>query len=170
MRSDLLPTTRSLPFVLLALLMLAGCAPQLADRGDDDATPDDDATTDDDDATADDDDTTVDPNREGAVVSIDVEGIDFGPVPVGDVAEGVLSIMSVGTDVLQLQDLVLSDTARFTMTNLDDLVPLLVPGESFELEIAFTPAEVGPVEERLVVATNDIEVPESVVLLTGVGQ
>jgi len=95
--------------------------------------------------------------------------VDFGEVPAGEHREQEITIKNIGSDVLQLQDFVLSNTASFSLVNLDELVPLLVPDASWVLWVAYEPSQDESVQASLIIASNDRETPEVAVALRAEG-
>ena len=117
----------------------------------------------------------IPPTRVNAVIEVRTENVDdplladFGEVPAGEIREQEVLIRNVGTDVLQLQDFVLSDTASFSLVNLDALVPLLVPEASWVLRVAYEPSQDESTQATLVIVSNDREAPEVPVALRAEG-
>ncbi len=117
----------------------------------------------------------VPPTRVDAVIEVSSEHpddpltVDFGEVPAGEHREQPITIKNIGTDVLQLQDFALSNIASFSLVNLDELVPLLVPEASWELWVAYEPSQDESVLATLLIASNDRETPEVAVALRAEG-
>lgn len=115
------------------------------------------------------------PTRVNAVIEVTSENpddphlVDFGEVPAGEFREQEVTIKNIGTDVLQLQDFVLGNTASFSLVNLDELVPLLTPDSSWVLRVKYEPSQDETVQTSLIVASNDRENPEVPVSLRAEG-
>ena len=115
------------------------------------------------------------PTRVNAVIEVTSENpdnpllVDFGEVPAGEFREQEVTIKNIGTDVLQLQDFVLSNTASFSLVNLAELVPLLTPDSSWVLRVMYEPSQDETVQATLIVASNDRENPEVPVSLRAEG-
>ena len=95
--------------------------------------------------------------------------VDFGEVPAGETRQKEVTIRNIGTDVLQLDEFVLTNTASFTLTNLDELVPLLTPDSSWVLRVQYEPSQDETIQATLIVASNDRENPEVPVVLRAEG-
>ncbi len=115
------------------------------------------------------------PTRVDAVIEVTSENpdnpllVDFGEVPAGEFREQEVNIKNIGTDVLQLQDFVLSNTASFSLVNLGELVPLLTPDSSWVLRVKYEPSQDETIQATLIVASNDRENPEVPVSLRAEG-
>ena len=94
--------------------------------------------------------------------------VDFGQVPAGSFQEAEVFIRNVGTDTLQVQDLVL-DAPGFTIQNEADVLPLLVPDESTVVVLRYAPVMDASEVAELLVASNDRETPEVSVTLRAEG-
>ncbi len=95
--------------------------------------------------------------------------VDFGAVPAGEVEAEDLTIRNVGTADLQLRDFVLSGSTSFAMVNLDEMVPVLEPGGSWDLRVEYAPTQDETANGDLVVVSNDSADPEVTVALRAEG-
>lgn len=115
------------------------------------------------------------PTRVNAIIEVTSDNpdnpllVDFGEVIAGEFRDQEVTVKNIGTDTLQLQDFVLSNNASFELLNLDDLVPLLVPEESWVLQVRYRPSQDETVQATLIVASNDRENPEVPVSLRAEG-
>jgi hypothetical protein len=111
----------------------------------------------------------------GAVIDItgeDLENrhvVDFGEVNAGDAADQLITIRNVGTDTLQVQNLVLSNLASFEIVDRGALPQLLVAQESIALTLRYSPLQDERLEAELVVTSSDRETPEVRVRLIAEG-
>jgi hypothetical protein len=100
---------------------------------------------------------------------VDHHTVDFGEVYAGEQRVQELIVRNLGDDTLQIQDLILSDVAAFSITNQGEYAMLLAPDVSTVLQIAYTPLQDEHTEGTLIVASNDRETPEVAVRLLAEG-
>ncbi len=118
---------------------------------------------------------TTNPTRVDAVIDVFGEDpdnphvIDFGEVNAGDSRDQRVTIQNIGTDTLQVQDLVLSNFASFEIVDRDNVAPLLTPEQTTELTLRYSPVQDEHIEGTLIVASNDRETPEVTVRLLAEG-
>jgi hypothetical protein len=91
--------------------------------------------------------------------------IDFGDVFIGFPQLRQLSVQNVGTDVLNVSDIVMTHPA-FGVDQVNFSVP---PGGSALLFVSFTPPGTGPQSGAAVIQSNDPDTPDLVVNLSGTG-
>jgi len=115
------------------------------------------------------------PIRPEAVIRVetahptDPHRMDFGEVYAGEQRLQEVTIRNAGTATLQVQDLVLSDVASFSIANQGDYDMLLAPDLSTVVQVAYSPLQDEHVEGTLVIASNDRENPEVAVRLLAEG-
>ena len=118
---------------------------------------------------------TSNPTRVDAVIEVHGQDpdnphvIDFGEVNAGDSSEQLVTIKNIGTDTLQVQDLVLSNFSSFEIVDRDNVAPLLTPEQQTELTLRYSPVQDEHIEATLIVASNDRETPEVNVRLLAEG-
>ena len=118
---------------------------------------------------------TTNPTRVDAVIEVTGEDpenphvVDFGEVNAGDSRDQVVTIRNIGTDTLQVQDLVLSNFASFEIVDRDNVSPLLTPEQATTLTLRYSPVQDEHIEATLIVASNDRETPEVTVRLLAEG-
>jgi len=118
---------------------------------------------------------TSNPTRVDAVIEVHGQDpdnphvIDFGEVNAGDSSEQLVTIKNIGTDTLQVQDLVLSNFQSFEIVDRDNVAPLLTPEQQTELTLRYSPVQDEHIEATLIVASNDRETPEVNVRLLAEG-
>ena len=119
--------------------------------------------------------TSENPTRVNAVVDVfgeDPENphvVNFGEVNAGDSRDQRVTIQNIGTDTLQVQDLVLSNFASFEIVDRDNVAPLLIPEQSTSLTLRYAPVQDEHIEATFTVASNDRETPEVNVRLLAEG-
>ena len=99
----------------------------------------------------------------------DSHTLDFGEVYAGEVREKEVTIQNVGDDTLQVQDLILSSTASFEITNAGEYAQLLAPDASTIIRVSYSPVQDEHIEGTLIVASNDRDNPEVAVRLLAEG-
>jgi len=99
----------------------------------------------------------------------DSQTLDFGEVYAGETREKEVTITNIGTDTLQIQDLILSNNASFQIVNDGQYDVLLVPDASTVVLISYSPVQDEHIEGTLIVASNDREAPEVPVRLLAEG-
>ena len=118
---------------------------------------------------------TANPTRVDAVIEVTGEDptsphlIDFGEVNAGDSRDQVVTVKNIGTDTLQVQDLVLSNFSSFEIIDRDSVAPLLTPEQTTTLTLRYSPVQDEHIEATLTVASNDRETPEVNVRLLAEG-
>jgi hypothetical protein len=115
------------------------------------------------------------PTRVDAIIEVttdhptDSHTLDFGEVYAGETREKEVTIENIGTDTLQIQDIVLSNNASFEIVNDGDYDVLLTPGSSTVILVSYSPVQDEHIEGTLIVASNDRESPEVPVRLLAEG-
>ena len=115
------------------------------------------------------------PTRVNAVIEVetdhpvDAHTLDFGEVYAGETREKEVTITNIGDDTLQIQDLVLSNTASFEIVNDGEYDVLLAPNSSTVVLVSYSPVQDEHIEGTLIVASNDRESPEIPVRLLAEG-
>ena len=100
---------------------------------------------------------------------VDSHTLDFGEVYAGETREKEVTITNIGDDTLQIQDLVLSNTASFEIVNDGEYDVLLAPNSSTVVLVSYSPVQDEHIEGTLIVASNDRESPEIPVRLLAEG-
>jgi hypothetical protein len=95
--------------------------------------------------------------------------IDYGNINVGNDSLRIVTLESVGDDAIHINDIKIDGSGGFAMENLADLQPLLQPGESWELKLAYRPEFDESAAAQLVVRSNDVDEPEHKVTLFAEG-
>jgi hypothetical protein len=119
--------------------------------------------------------TQTNPTRVDAVIEVTGEDpdnphiVNFGEVNAGDSRDQLVTIRNIGTDTLQVQDLVLSNFASFEIVDRDSVSPLLTPEQATTLTLRYSPVQDEHIEATLTVASNDRETPEINVRLLAEG-
>ena len=96
-------------------------------------------------------------------IDLNVESLDFGQVFVDGIYTQLLTVTNLGTDLLTVSNIENSN-ADFEV-NITSLT--LDSGESYALEVSFTPTETGDYEGSLAIVSNDPNNPEIHVSLSG---
>lgn len=115
------------------------------------------------------------PMRVDAIIEVvtdhptDPHVLDFGEVNAGDAREKEVTITNIGTDTLQVQDLILSNTASFEISNQGEYAMMLAPDASTVVRVTYSPVQDEHIEGTLVVASNDRQNPEVAVRLLAEG-
>ena len=118
---------------------------------------------------------TAPPTRVNAIIEVETDHptdshtLDFGEVYAGETREKEVTIQNIGDDTLQVQELILSNTASFEITNAGEYAQLLAPDASTIVRIAYNPVQDEHIEGTLIVASNDRENPEVAVRLLAEG-
>jgi hypothetical protein len=103
------------------------------------------------------------PTRADAVIEVasdhptDPHIVDFGEVFAEDVREKQVTIRNVGTDTLQIHDLVLPDVGNFAVLNEDEYSRLLAPDTSTIVILSYSPVRDEHISGSMIVASNDRE-------------
>lgn len=111
--------------------------------------------------------TDLDPQELKADLSVDPEFLDFGVVPSGSAADGVVTLTSVGTLPVTISALDLEDSDAFTLTDTFEET-VLDPGESTDVIIGYVPAT--HLDQGNLVVHSDAVEPTTAVPLTGEGE
>ncbi|GEM_PF-3403539 len=98
-----------------------------------------------------------------------IDELDFGWVDVGAETTARFAIRNVGTDTMQVQDLILSEAAAFELRDVDEIAPLLTPEQWTWVHVAFVPDTPDGFAETLSVDSNDRTRPRVSVDLIGDG-
>jgi len=94
------------------------------------------------------------------------DNIDFAPLASGGQRDEPLTITNVGVENLQITAVTLGDTDNFTYSGISLPLPLL-PGESQQLTISFTPQVTGDLATTLTMSSNCGANPELAIPLSG---
>ena len=107
------------------------------------------------------------PTGEAPRIEVTPSALDFGGLSRGETGVQVVSIESVGDVALELGEIRMTGATAFTI--LDAPVnQVLAPGESADLEVAYSPANTQDTAD-IFILSNDPSTPEAVVHLYGVG-
>jgi hypothetical protein len=98
-------------------------------------------------------------------IEVSETAFDYGPVFIGATLAHTLTVANAGMDLLTVAGLTVSDAAYVV----DGSGFALVPGQSRDVEVFFTPDRKGLIEAELTITSDDPDEPEVVVALTGVG-
>lgn len=115
------------------------------------------------------------PTRVQAVIEVDANHpsgehiVDFGEVYAGDTRTKELVIRNLGSDALQVQDLVLPDIGNFDVENDGEYDVILAPNASTVVVLSYSPNIDETLSEILEVASNDRETPVVEVTLRAEG-
>lgn len=101
-------------------------------------------------------------------IAVTPDRLDFWNAGVGDVVTLPLTVASVGETSLRVESIVVEGDASFTLPEGGETFDLLA-GEAREVPVAFTPLEAGDLVAAVIVRSDDPELPEVRVPLTGVG-
>jgi len=109
--------------------------------------------------------------NEAGIPMIDVSPreLDFLSAAAGETVIRTFTVANVGDAFLQVQSIELQATASFTLVDAPTAVGLL-PGEGFDVDVAFTPLDAGPVDGTVQVRSTDADEPEIPVALLGDGR
>ena len=88
------------------------------------------------------------------LVLLPAEGLDFGAVPVGQVAAAVVIVKNTGTVPVMAGQMEVVDL-RNPFSVEGDVGPWPAPGDETRIDIAFAPTRAGPVATEFVVASPD---------------
>ena len=103
------------------------------------------------------------PTRADAVIEVfsdhptDPHIVDFGEVFAEDVREKEVTIRNIGTDTLQIQDLVLPDVGAFEVMNENEYSRLLAPDTTTVVRLSYSPLRDEHISGTMIVASNDRE-------------
>lgn len=101
-------------------------------------------------------------------IEVDPLRLDFHTASAGEERRLPFTVHSVGTALLNVDDMVLESAGGFTLLGFDE--PLaLAPGSSQDFEVSFTPAQLGDHSGLITIRSNDDEAPEVEVELLGEG-
>ncbi len=101
------------------------------------------------------------PTRADAVIEVasdhptDPHIVDFGEVFAEDQREKEVTIRNVGTDTLQIHDLVLPEVGNFEVVNEDEYSRLLAPDTSTIVRLSYSPVRDEHISGTMIVASND---------------
>ena len=84
-----------------------------------------------------------------------IEGLDFGAVPVGQVATGTVTVKNTGTVPVTAGQMKVADLQGGPFSVEGDVGPWPAPGGETRIEVAFAPTRAGPVATELVVTSPD---------------
>jgi hypothetical protein len=107
----------------------------------------------------------VPPTRVQAVIEVESDHptepliVDFGQVYAGEMREKEVTIRNLGTDALQLQDLILPGVGNFEITNEGEYDIVLAPEASTIVVISYSPVRDETLSGTMQVASNDRENP-----------
>ncbi|MCB9762763.1 MAG: choice-of-anchor D domain-containing protein [Alphaproteobacteria bacterium] len=101
-------------------------------------------------------------------IDVDPRLLDFRSADSGEERRLSFTIRNVGTGLLQVDDLVLEGSEAFRLVT-EERAFNLDPEAAVEIEVAFTPREVGEQQGAVTVVSNDDTEPEARVDLLGVG-
>lgn len=105
-----------------------------------------------------------DPPDEGTpMIQVDPAAIDFGVIPAGESATGVITMSSVGSVALNVTAMQI-DGDRATFTLLEPLIGTYVPNDSVDLTIAYS-SDGGETSGALQILSNDPDSPNTSVSL-----
>ena len=101
-------------------------------------------------------------------IAVDPLAIDFLTLALGDERSQTVTLSSVGVGLLSIEGLSIEGDEGFRVND-EDLFLDLMPGESVEFEVYFTPSKPENHQATLLVASSDLETPITGVDLTGRG-
>ena len=104
------------------------------------------------------------------IASVEPDSLDFGEVFLNGTETRSFVVSNDGVDDLEVTSITTTaDAFEVTGTSAGETSFTLEPGESREVEVAFTPTELGEQTATLTVATNDPENGDLTIDLVGVG-
>ncbi len=119
----------------------------------------------------DDTDTDTDSGDTGAIDAADIDvsplELDLGLVAVGEVSTGTVTVQNVGTLPLTAGITVTTGSPPFRVNSTG---AYLVPGDTTELSVTFSPSDVGEFTGALTITSDDPDEPTVVVALAGVAE
>ncbi len=104
-------------------------------------------------------------------IEVTPEEMDYGKAWVGDPKAEVFVLESMGPTPLMVFSVEVTDdpTSSFSITDMTPIPPELDPGETMDVEVAFSPTAEGNHSARITIVCNDRETPILWVPLTGEG-
>lgn len=120
---------------------------------------------------------TVDGPSIGPEIAVDPTAVDFERVPAGGAdAEEILTVHNTGSADLEVDDIYVSGSDRFSLSypdpdnpgrenDADVWTPTVAPGESFNVRIVFQPQDNLAESGELVIASNDPDEQQTIVEL-----
>ena len=103
------------------------------------------------------------PTRADALIEVvsdhptDPHIVDFGEVFAEDMREKEVTIKNVGTDTLQIHDLVLPEVGNFEVVNENEYSRLLAPDTTTIVRLSYSPIRDEHISGTMIVASNDRE-------------
>jgi len=100
------------------------------------------------------------PNPQIEVYSDDMTDptlVNYGNINVGNDSVRIVTLESVGDDAIHIDDIKIDGPGAFIMDNINDLHPILYPGERWELKLAYRPQYDESVFAELTVLSNDVD-------------
>jgi hypothetical protein len=107
------------------------------------------------------------PTTEGPDISLTPSSVDYGEVMVGDSAQRLLTISNYSTAELTLFDISLVNGVDYSQTH--DCPASLLPLESCQITVSFTPTGDGELTDTLSVLSDDPDQPTVSTALLGTG-
>ncbi|HHE38908.1 MAG TPA: choice-of-anchor D domain-containing protein, partial [Candidatus Cloacimonetes bacterium] len=98
-------------------------------------------------------------------IYIEPESLHFGTCNIEDSIAGTITIYNTGNDTLSVSD-ISNNEPDFLV---DMTICEILPGDSCNIEITFSPAAVGPITDTLVITSNDPDESITEIFLTGQG-
>ena len=113
----------------------------------------------------------LDPVDTAPDIAVDPTAIDYGAVIVGTSVTGTeVTISNVGSDVLTVTDLTLTNDVVFSLGQQTPATPFdVAAGESQNVGVVYTPDDVGLDTGSLLIGSSDPDEPEVTVALQGTG-
>jgi streptogramin lyase len=108
--------------------------------------------------------------RTGRQLGVSALALDLGKVLLNSVRTGKLSLYSIGTETVAINDITISPTeSSFTLKRLPSLPLTLSPGAATTLDVLFAPQQMDTLSATIVVASDDVDDDTLRIALAGRG-
>jgi hypothetical protein len=104
-------------------------------------------------------------------ISVSPLSHDFGDVELGTVSTTIATITNVGEDSLTINDIVVSSESNpdFSISYRPNLPAIISPGSTIDIEITYTPSDLGASSAILEIASDDTDEPMVMLSFSGTG-
>lgn len=103
------------------------------------------------------------------LITLDPPSLDFGAVTLGEQLSLLITIGNEGDGPLTFNSTLLDDGGGAFTLEIGAAPSELLPGQSYDLQVNFEPLDAGSVEGLVWISSNDPNLPEAEVGLSGVG-